>query len=139
MGERDATHLVKQFDGLVTIKNPDGIYQDTVGNFSLDAGTPFPRLPAGFIGRIYIPGEKHSLIARNKQEPQRLPWVPGDDLLFMVADLLASQEARAITDPQAPLSQLRLNALEALLERKAGDADVSVAETDYQAARSGRQ
>ena len=136
MSERNATHLVKQFDGQITVKSPDGIYQDTTGNFSLDAGRPFPTLPEGFIGRTYIPNEKHALTDGASERQQRLPWAPGDDILLTVPELLAAQQARSIVDPGAPLADLRLQAIEALLDRKAADPDATTAEADYQAARN---
>lgn len=140
MSEVTATHLVKVFEDFVLVRSPDGEYKDTAENYAADAGRSFPPLPtpkAGarpYVGRVYIPGEKHSLLLRGKAEPQRLPWDPGDEILTTVAALLAAQDARRQTEQDATppdVRQLFVRALEALLEERGGQPNPPEAITEY--------
>ncbi len=126
MGERDATSLVKFFDGEVLIRSPSGQYVDNFAGFELDAGRPVPPMPAGAIGRVYIPGEKHSVTDGVHASPRRLPWAPGDLILSNVPLLLQNQAARIAGQPggPTPLNALRLSALDALFDERATQPNV---------------
>lgn len=126
MSERDAPNLVKFFDGNVLIRSPAGTYVDNFAGFELDAGRAVPQLPPGAIGRVYIPGEKHSVTDGVKAVPRRLPWPPGDTILTNVPTLLQNQAARIAGQPggPTPLNALRLMALDALFDERAAQPNV---------------
>lgn len=76
------------------------------------AQEPNYALPAGAIGREYIPNERHILFDGYSQWAGDLPWEEGDRYLSKVADYQASVEA----SNQAPLTleQLKVQKLAAL-------------------------
>lgn len=137
MREVDALELVKFYEDHVVIRSAAGEYVDIEANYTLDAGQPPPVIPAGFIGRTYIPGEKHNLHTGRSNVPQRLPFVEGDTILLTVAALLTAQAARRALAPlpDEPLDSLRLQAIDVLMDERLAAADPPQAVIDYVTAR----
>ena len=137
--EADAIELIKIYDGVVTVRSADGEYIDTADNYALDQGRAFPATPAGFIGRTFVPAEKHNLHTGQKNEPQSLPWGPGINIIAQVAELLAAKAAReAVAPPADPgLNELYNLALESLINERATEPTPPQAVLDYIAARDG--
>lgn len=140
MSEIDAAQLVKFHAGSVLLRGPEGEYVDDYTGFAADSGRSVPELPTGAIGLVYIPKEKYSIVYRRMQDPQRLPWGPGDDLLERLAVLLENQEARKAVEPspEPSLNELLLGAMNALIDERAAEPNPPQAITDYVDARDER-
>lgn len=136
MSEATATNMVKVYSGHVTVRAGQVEYHDILANFTLDAGEDFPPLPAGTIGRSYIPGERHSVTNGVKATQLPMPWADGDALLPRAAELVAAKVLREdldIIDPgPVNIRAKRTAALEALLARGALEDDATQEEKDYQ-------
>ena len=102
MSESTAFQLVKIHDGAILIRSGDNIYQDTAGNYALDAEEDFPPLPQGDIGRTYIPGERHKTTTGGKATQHPIPWLEGDAILATLASLIAAKVIRT-TPPPPPI------------------------------------
>lgn len=142
MREQDAPQMAKVHDGRVLIRSGGQEYLDTVENFALDAEQPFEALPPSppgrpaYIGRTYIPGEKHNLTDGRKNVPVSETWTFGESLFPRVPELLAAQRARAAIPDIVPVRAeaviKRTLAFEAMMKRRANDPNASQEEKDYQ-------
>lgn len=81
-------------DGLIYVRTDAGIYCDSVENFALDLGQPYPGLPEGFDERYYEPGVKHCLSTRTSAVPQELSWPEGDAYIAAYDSLVAAKNLR---------------------------------------------
>lgn len=82
-------------DGLIFVRHAQGTYADTVENFTLDYGAAPPALPAGMVGRIYDPGDRHVLLdARGNEFPQSGAFAAGDAIIAARGALIAAKAER---------------------------------------------
>jgi hypothetical protein len=82
--------FVHQPDGYIRV----GVYRGSLAEFLLLE--PDYTLPEGCRGRVYIPGQQHSLFTATDQLGGPLPWPEGDAYLAKEAVYLAAQaEQRA--------------------------------------------
>ncbi len=141
MSESTATHICKIHDGNVLVRAGALEYLDTAENFALDSGADFPATPAGYIGRSYIPNERHRISTDRKADQLLIPWVDGDAILRAIRATIRAKELRldapvpSPPDTPADVRQKRIFAIEALLARQALEPNATVEEKDYQANR----
>lgn len=141
MSELNAAKLVKFYAGTATLRGPEGEYVDTFENYQLDAGKPPPPLPGGrgFIGRTYVPDEFHRLSDGTSDTSQAIPYQVGDQILAGLQQLLDNQAARRALpeDPEVPLAALRIEAIDALMDRHLTEEFPDQRVLDYIEARDG--
>jgi len=92
-------------DGLVYIRadNINIFYGDTLENFELDFGQPFPPLPEGIAQRGYYQGKRHSLLDANNNviDGGPMPWPEGDYLITQMDAGIAAQKTRREAEAEA--------------------------------------
>jgi hypothetical protein len=81
-------------DGLITIN--DFIYP--LKEFQIDE--PAYALPEGYIGREYVPGERHFLFTSNRADPQPPTWPEGDGYIANV-ETYRQRQAKVQADSEA--------------------------------------
>jgi hypothetical protein len=81
-------------DGYIVIDTATGTYIDTVDNFILDLGEPYPGIPAEYIGRWYEPGIDHHFYTSDTAFPQDLIWPEGDHYIAACDQLMAAKGQR---------------------------------------------
>ena len=84
----------EQTDGRVILRSGGEQYLELEADFAIDSGAPAPSLPAGFIGRIYVLGERHFLTTGKKYEPQDLSWAPGDAIIAKFSQIVSARDSR---------------------------------------------
>lgn len=139
MQEIEAPQLLKIHGNHVlvrdTINNARVEYNDSRANYKVDAAASLPELPEGILGVSYIPGEKRRMTTGAKLIPLSRDWPQGDAIIATAQALVDAKIAREAVpvDPAPPgLQEKRTAALEALLKRRAADADASPEEKAYQ-------
>ena len=65
-------------DGVITINS----FAYALEEFQIDE--PDYVLPDGYIGREYVPGDRHVLFTNNRADPQPLAWPEGDGYIAKV-------------------------------------------------------
>ena len=86
---------IAQRKDLISVITESATYADTIENFKLDHRDP-PPLPNNIDERIYAPPHYHALKRNNTViDGGLMPWVEGDAILAVVAQLVANQSKRA--------------------------------------------
>lgn len=80
-------------DGIITIKNDNQIYIDTLENFILDYGKEY-FLPDDQILRFYIRGKEHYVSDGHNQIMLETTWDEGNQIISFLPNLLLSQQNR---------------------------------------------
>jgi hypothetical protein len=90
-------------DGVITIND----LQYALDEFLVDE--PDYQLPEGYIGREYVPGERHMLFTSTRADPQPLTWPEGDGYIAKVAEYqqrLAQAQADVEADALAAMTYI---------------------------------